>query len=384
MPKHVEGEARMTNTRSTLLEGEILQQADVLREVMQQRSSAVEEIVQRCLDHKARDWVVTGAGDSLFAGMCAEVWFAEAVGIPLRAIHALHFSRYLYKSVNDQSVVFALSYSGNTARVVEAATAAKSRGATVIAITASADSRLVEIADCWLPNDALNERSNCRTSSFQAACYLLRMVADQVARVSGASPLPSASNLPEAVHDLATGAKEPVRRIVAALPDGLTFTVIGGGYAYPIAQYGSAKLYEAATIPAHVSELEQFVHCEIFPVTTASCVVITAPTGSSHQRAVEVAEGLKELGAISIGISDDPDFAEHCVHSVALPPGWDESFTPFLAAIPHQYFGLYWALRLGENADLVSNKKVNRPLIERAAQWGIDDYAADIYTTSVR
>ncbi len=373
----------MTNTGPTLLEGEILQQADVLREVMHQRTSTVEEIVQHCLDREARDWVVTGAGDSLFAGMCAEVWFAEAVGIPLRAIHGLHFSRYLYKSVHDRSIVFVLSYSGNTARVVEAATAAKSRGATVIAITASADSRLVSIADYWLPNDALHERSNCRTGSFQAACFLLRTVADQLARVSGAALWPSASNLPGAVQNLATSAKEPVRRIVDALPDGLTFTVIGGGYAYPVAQYGSAKLYEAATIPAHVSELEQFVHCEIFPVTPRSCVVITAPTGASYQRAVEVADGLEELGALSIGISDDPKFAEHCTYGVALPPGWDESFTPFLAVIPHQYFALYWALRRGENADLVSNKKVNRPLIERSAQWSIDDYAANIQATGV-
>jgi glucosamine 6-phosphate synthetase-like amidotransferase/phosphosugar isomerase protein len=150
-----------------------------------------------------------------------------------------------------------------------------------------------------------------------------------------------------------------------------------------MAQYGSAKLYEAATIPAHVAELEQFVHCEIFPVTQRSCVVITAPIGASYQRAVEVADGLKELGAISIGISDDPGFAEHCTHGIALPPGWDESFSPFLAAIPHQYFALYWALRLGENADLVSNKKVNRPLIERSAQWSMDDYAANIQATGV-
>ncbi|GAC1524350.1 MAG: hypothetical protein NVS2B16_32840 [Chloroflexota bacterium] len=243
----------MPDKQSTLLEVEIVHQADVMQEVLRQRPSTVEEIVRHCLDREPTDWIVTGAGDSLFAGMCAEVWFAEAAGVPLRAIHALHFSRYLYKSVTSRSVVFALSYSGNTARVVEAAVAAKSRGATVIAITVSADSRLVKIADYWLPNDAENERSNCRTSSFQAACLLLRMVADRVAQLSGSRPLPSPDGLPTAVRDLATSAKEPVRRIVDELPDDLTFTVIGGGYAYPIAQYGSAKLYEAATIPAHVA-----------------------------------------------------------------------------------------------------------------------------------
>lgn len=359
---------------STLLQGEILGQGDVLEQVLRRRPAQVEDLVRHCLAREPRDWVVTGCGDSFFAGMCAEVWFADAAAIPLRAIHALHFSRYLYKSVNARSIVFALSYSGNTARVVEAAVAARSQGAMVVAITANPDSRLVEVADLWLPNDADNERSNCRTGSFAAACLLLRMVADRVAGTSGLPPLPSAQDLPEVVRILSREAADPVRHIVDALPDGLSFTVIGGGYSYPTAQYGVAKLYEAATIPGHAAELEQFVHCEIFPVGATWCIMLTAPRGPSYQRAVEIADGLRELQAITIGISDDAEFADHCTHSVALPAGQPESLMPFLASIPYQYFGLYWALRLGENPDLVSNKRVNRPLIERSQQWTAMDY----------
>lgn len=374
----------MADDVSTFLAKEILQQGDVLRTVLQQRPTSVEEIVQCCRMLGITDWVVTGCGDSLFAGMCAEVWFPAAAGIPLRAIHALHFSRFLYKGVNRHSVVFALSYSGNTARVVEAAVAAKSRAATVVAITANADSRLVEIADYWLPNDAVGERSNCRTSSFQAACLLLRMVAVQGAALSGSASLPSPEGLPDAVEELSRDVAVSVRRIVDKLPDGLSFTVIGGGYGYPIAHYGAAKLYEAATIPAHVAELEQFVHCEIFTIGPTSCVVIIAPDGPSYRRAVEVADGLRELRAITIGISDDPAFGEHCTYLVALPDGWDESLLSFLACVPLQYFGLYWALRLGENADLVSNKKVNRPLIERSEQWDADSYRVGRHAASAQ
>ncbi|HEX6509424.1 MAG TPA: SIS domain-containing protein [Chloroflexota bacterium] len=359
---------------STFLEEEIVGQGDVLEAVLQRRPAEVDEVVASCLAREPRDWVVTGCGDSLFAGLCAEVWFANAAATPLRAIHALHFSRYLYKSVNQHSIVFALSYSGNTARAVEAAVAAKSQGAMVVAITANADSRLVEIADLWLPNDAEHERSNCRTGSFAAAALLLRMVADRVAAASGLSPLPPPDGLPQVVRELSWNAAQPVRRIVDALPDGLSFTVIGSGYSYPVVQYGSAKLYEAATIPAHVSELEQFVHCEIFPVGATSCVMLTAPRGPSSERAVEIAGGLRELGAITIGITDDPELAGQCTYSVSIPEGCQESLMPFLATIPFQYFGLYWALRLGDNPDLVSNKRVNRPLIERSAQWTAADY----------
>jgi glutamine---fructose-6-phosphate transaminase (isomerizing) len=362
------------DVQESLLAAEILLQGDTLNDVLAQRVGAVTEMMRACAASGGRDWVVTGCGDSLFAGMCAEVWFPSAAGVPLRAIHALHFSRYLYRGAGADSVVFALSYSGNTARVVEAAVAAKSQGATVVAITANSSSRLVEVADYFLPNDAIGEQSNCRTASFQAACMLLRLAAGALGEITAASPWAQPAGIPQTVRAFAAECGPYVKRIVDSLPDGLSFTSIGGGYCYPISCYGAAKLYEAASIPAHSSELEQFVHCEIFPVGDRSCVVITAPRGASYRRAVEVADGLKQLEAVSIGVSDNPEFAEHCSHFVQLPDGWDESLTPFFACVPHQYLALYLALRAGENPDLVSNKWVNRPLIERSEQWSDVEY----------
>jgi glucosamine--fructose-6-phosphate aminotransferase (isomerizing) len=368
------GEMTAGNEQQPLLASEILLQGDTLQDVLRQRVGAVTETVQALARDGYRDWVVTGCGDSLFAGMCAEVWFPRAAGVPLRAIHALHFSRYLYRGTGPGSAVFALSYSGNTARVVEAAVAAKSRGAAVVAVTANSASRLVELADYFLPNDAISERSNCRTASFQAACMLLRLSAAALGETRRAQPMAQPAGLPDAVRSFALECGPNANRIVQALPDGLTFTSIGGGYSYPISCYGAAKLYEAATVPAHSSELEQFVHCEIFPVDNRSCVVITAPRGASFRRAVEVADGLTQLEAVTVGISDEPGFAQHCRHFIQLPQGWDESLIPFLACVPHQYLALYLALRAGDDPDLVSNKWVNRPLIERSEQWAEVDY----------
>jgi glutamine---fructose-6-phosphate transaminase (isomerizing) len=357
-------------TYETLLAAEIPQQGDLLRQVFVSRAETVRNIVRVAGEREPTSWVVTGCGDSLFAGMCAEYWFAELERLPLRAIHALAFSRYLYRGVDNGSLVFAVSFSGSTARVVEAALAAKSRGAAVVAVTANPDSRLVEVADWWLPNDALAERSNARTLSFQAACGLLHLVAAEVA--DGGRP--QASRIAGAVDTVVGASAEQMKRIVASLRDELDYTVIGGGYGYPLACYGAAKLYEAATIPAHAAELEQFIHCEIFTITSSSCVVLVAPQGASYARAVEVAAGLRELGAITIGISDEQDFGELCSHFVRLPAGLAESDIPYVAAVPLQYLALELALRRGENPDLVANKRVNRPLIESRLAWSESDY----------
>jgi glutamine---fructose-6-phosphate transaminase (isomerizing) len=365
--------AKPLTAAETLLAAEIPQQADLLRTVMTSRAQQVKDVINAVLERSPSRWVVTGCGDSLFAGMCAEYWLAELAGLPLRAIHALAFSRYLYRSVDERSVVFAVSYSGTTQRVIEAARAARSRGAAVVAITANESSPLVELADWWLPNDALSERSNCRTLSFQAACALLHLSA---AEIAGQPPF-QAERIAAAVEATALEAAEPIRSIVAALPeDGLDHTVIGGGFGHPLACYGAAKLYEAATIPAHAAELEQFIHCEIFPISRLSCVTLIAPGGPSYARALEVADGLKELGASTIGISDEPELGRRCTHFVALPAGLRESELPYVAAVPLQYLALHLALRKGENPDLVANKRVNRPLIESPASWSQQDYEA--------
>lgn len=356
--------------KQTFLEAEIPQQGDLLRDVLTSRVETVRAVARAASERGPTSWVVTGCGDSLFAGMCAEYWFAELGRLPLRAIHALAFSRYLYRGIDSGSVVFAVSFSGSTARVVEAAVAAKSRGAAVVAVTADPDSRLVELADWWLPNDALAERSNCRTLSFQAASALLHLVAAEVAEVAPPRTSAIAAAVDSAVGD---GARQ-LPQIVASLPAGLEFTVIGGGFGFPLACYGAAKLYEAATIPAHAAELEQFIHCEIFPVSSASCVVLIAPQGASYPRAVEVARGLRELGAVTIGISDEPELGELCTHFVQLPAGLGESELPYATAVPLQYLALELALRRGENPDLVANKRVNRPLIESPLAWTAADY----------
>jgi glutamine---fructose-6-phosphate transaminase (isomerizing) len=363
-------------TPPSALEREIAQQGHLLEHVRAARREDVEALLERIASPGTRRWAVTGAGDSLFAGMCAQYWFAQAAGLPLDAHHALAYSRYLYRASDEDSVVFAVSYSGTTVRVVEAARAAKSRGATVIAITANGDSPLVELADAWLPNDAVDERSNTRTMSFQVTALLLRIVTDVVAERLGAPGLPSLEGIGAAVDALVASSAAEVSAAVDALPEQLTWIVVGGGCGHPTGAYGAAKLYEAATLTAHSAELEQFIHCEIFPVTGASAIVLLAPRGASHARAVELADGLRELGARTIGVSDNPAFAAHTEHFVALPDGWAESEIPFLGVVPLQWLALRLAERRGENPDLVANKAVNRPLIESPLQWESADYTA--------
>lgn len=361
--------------RTTFLEQEIPQQGLVLRRAATHLATPVEEVLAAAASRDCDDWVVTGCGDSFFAGSCAEVWFAQVAHRRLRAVHAMHLARYLYEGLGPRSVVLAVSHSGTTARVLEAARAARSRGAYVVAVTANADSELAEVADAWVDNSVRAERSNTRTASFQAVSLLMRRLAQGLAG-EGGPLLTSPAALADAVDAYIQPARAEVAALEAALLTGEHWIFVGAGHGYAVAQYGMAKMYEAATLAAHVVELEQMVHCEIFTVRPGTVVVVVSPRGRALSRARELVAGLSQLGATTVAVTDDEALASAATVALRLPSGVDEQDLPFLGVVPLQWLALRVALARGEDPDLVANKAVNRPLIDLSEQWDAAAYAA--------
>ncbi len=371
--------AIFADTRASWLEREIPRQGAVLRRAAQTFAGPVDRVVREALTRGADDWVVTGCGDSLFAGLCAEVWFAQGAGRRLRAVPAMELSRYLYEALTPRSVVLAVSHSGNTARVVEAARAASSRGAYVVAVTANPDSELVRTASSWIDNSVHDERSNCRTASYQAVTALMRMLAERVAQETGRGSARPVVVPAAAVAAFAEDARSQVDTLDDALLCGDHWIFSGAGLGHAAAQYGMAKMYEAATVPAHVSELEQMIHCEIFTVRPGTTVVVICPRGRALSRALELADGLARLRATALAITDDDELADRCTAAVRLPAMLEEDL-PFLAALPLQWLALRVALSRGQDPDLVANKHVNRPLIDNSRQWR-DEYQEEVNGT---
>ncbi|MDQ6679598.1 MAG: SIS domain-containing protein [Pseudomonadota bacterium] len=355
----------------SLLEQEIPLQPEVLRRAADSFTAPIAELLDSLADRGVDDWVVTGCGDSLFAGICAEVWFARLAGRRLRAVPAMQLSRETYESLTPRSVVFAVSHSGSTARVVEAARAARSRGAFVAAVTASPASELARSADFWIDNSVRDERSNCRTVSFQAVCLLMRMLAQALAARAGR---PVRSLDPSLLKPYIAESRRQVDQLSDRALSGEHWIFTGSGLGLAAAEYGMAKAYEAATLAAHSVELEQFIHCEIFTVRPGTNVVLICPAGRASSRAIELATSLARLRAVTIAVTDDDQLAEAATYALRLPEGMHEDDLPFIAILPLQWLALRLALYRGENPDLVANKWVNRPLIDDSVQWGPEMY----------
>lgn len=265
----------------SLLEQEIPTQPLALRQASGYFARPVSELIAALSGRDVDDWVVTGCGDSLFAGICAEAWFARLAGRRLRAVQAMQLSRETYRSLTPHSVVLAVSHSCTTARVL-AARAARSRGAFVVAVTANAGSELALGADLWIDNSVRDERSNCRTASFQATSLLMRTLAEKLGTQDGTS---GRSFDPALLEPYNYESRQQIAEIEDVSLAGSHWISTGSGLGLGVGEYGMAKAYEAASLPAHSVEMEQFIHCEIF--TVRGCIYDAYETPLRHRPSPE-------------------------------------------------------------------------------------------------
>lgn len=364
-----------------LLPGEVALQPDVIRSVLSEVEPLLPAISEAILDGGIRDVVMTGCGDSLFSAMAASfafLRFSRRLTVPL---HALEYSRAVHRSSGPETLVCALSYSGETRRTVEAAIAARNAGAMLLGISADREGSIAQLSHHFLPNVSRAERSNCRTGSFQAAYLALVLLGAHTAHRTGSLGAVVLEEVRRQISALADAAEryiEPAhelgRQAAERTTKAGTVYFIGGGEAHAVALYGSAKLYETSSLPAVPQETEQFAHCEIFSLERDSVVVVIALRGPFYQRAVEVADAVRLIGAQVIGVSDDPGFDDHADLLLEVPTGDFEPFSTSLSVIPLQWLAFHDAVARGSDPDQVRHKAVNSPLIRQCPIWSAADY----------
>lgn len=362
---------------------EIRLQPDVIRRVVEVVDPLVEPVARDIVDGGLRDIVMTGCGDSLFSAMAAAFSFLRLSGRLTVPMHALEYARAFYRTSGPHTLLTALSYSGETRRTLEAAIAARSRDAYVLAVTVDETGSLGRQAHHVLPNVSPREaeRSNCRTGSFQAAYLALVLLAGHVAAAGDPAGSALLAALRDEIRTLADAMESSMDELQSAgraaseeLRTAGTIYYLGGGEAFAGALYGAAKLYETSSLPAVPQETEQFAHCEIFSLEPDSVIVVMALRGPFYERAVEVADASRRIGARVIGVSNDPAFADHADLPIGIGTGGFDDLAASLAIVPLQWLAVYDAVRRGEDPDLVRHKAVNSPLIRQAPIWEAEQY----------
>jgi glucosamine--fructose-6-phosphate aminotransferase (isomerizing) len=282
-------------------------------------------------------------------------------GIPAEVDLASEF-RYRDAIVGPETLIIAVSQSGETADTIGAVKAARLKGCPILAITNVVGSALAREATGVLQMHAGPEIGVASTKAFATmitAAYLLGL---WLGRQRGAL---TAEDVKKRIHDLVEIPRlvektleldNQIAGLARHLSQATDFLYLGRGVQFPIALEGALKLKEISYIHAEGYAGGEMKHGPIALIADGLPVVALVPRDSSYERMLGNMEEVRARDGQLIAIChpDDRAAASKAHHVIEVPP-CAELLAPLLTVIPLQLLAYHVAVRRGCDVDQPRN-----------------------------
>ena len=298
--------------------------------------------------------VLTGCGDSYFAGLATRLAFERVAGIRCRATEALELTRYESRYVRrtPPPLLVAVSYSGEVGRTIEAAATGAGFGWRTVALTGRPDGRLARAVSQPVLMRVPTLGFSPGTSTYVAMITALFVLAAELARARGRRDAADAldegiARVPTQARATLEAAEEPARAAAELIAASPVTTFIGAGPSRATAAFGAAKLFEGPQRYGVDQDLEEWAHEQYFISGPSTPVVVVATSGASRDRAAELLAEMAFVGVPTVVVTDDPT-----APSIHLPvaAGADEAISPLLTCLPLAQVGFFVSDILGTQA----------------------------------
>ncbi|HXY74790.1 MAG TPA: isomerizing glutamine--fructose-6-phosphate transaminase, partial [Dehalococcoidales bacterium] len=225
---------------------EIYEQPEAIELALRQNTETLQQMAQELL--KAPQVVFTACGTSRYAALIGRYAFSKIAYKFSEVVMASEFE-YFADSVNSNTIVLAVSQSGETADVLDGVKLAKSRGAKVFSIVNFETSTLARMSDRILTLNCGHEIGVAATKSFMAQLTVLYTLAFTMAGTlnEGSRKLLQISK--QINSNLKTNGNELIH-IAEELKRHKDFYYIARGINFAVAGEGALKLKEIAYVHA--------------------------------------------------------------------------------------------------------------------------------------
>jgi glucosamine--fructose-6-phosphate aminotransferase (isomerizing) len=294
--------------------------------------------------------VLVGCGTAGNAALAGSYFLDRLCGRDAVDIPASEF-RYRSRSLDADTLVIAMSQSGETVDVLEAVAAARARGARLAAIVNTPNSTLDRTVETRVRLRAGVEQCVLATKSYTAKLATLLMTAFALNDRwdDGAAAVRHAADAVDSL--LQPQARAHMQEIAGRLSAAHHLFVIGRGVHYPSALEAALKIKEVSYIHAEGFAGGELKHGVIALVAPGTPCLVFAPDDETRTDVLSGAAELRSRGGhiIGIGSTPDPVFADF----VAIPDTGVS--TPIVEAVPGQLFGYFAALARGNDPDRPRN-----------------------------
>ena len=260
----------------------------------------------------------------------------------------------------SDSVVIALSQSGETPDVVEYVKRARKKGAFTVAITNGAESNLADAADATLALAAGPERAVAASKTFLNTLAALAWVAAGAAERGN-----EISEGLRRVSDQLSEALEPLEQAVSNVAMAFAYVgrmyVIGRGIEFGTAREVALKLTETCRVAAEPLTATDLAHGPIAALDSMFPVWTIASRDASLPAVLEAAARVREAGATVVASGNAAHEIEGAAYALPVPEPPHPILSPLLSVVPGQLFAGALAHAKGLDADYpVGLSKVTR------------------------
>jgi glutamine---fructose-6-phosphate transaminase (isomerizing) len=304
--------------------------------------------------------ILTGCGTSWHSALVGEYLIEELARIPVSVEYASEL-RYRNPPIENNTLVFGITQSGETADTLAALRETKRKGHRTLAICNVVASSIAQAADGGVYLHAGPEIGVASTKAYTSQCCVLTMLALYFGRMRhlsferGKEIIEELRRLPTAVEKALT-CDAQVREVAKKYQHARNVLYLGRQFNFPTALEGALKLKEISYIHAEGYPAAEMKHGPIALVDEATPSVFIIPHGTTYDKVMANMEEVKARGGpvIAIASHDDPNISS-IADDVIRVPHVPEYLQPIVTVVPLQLLSYHIALLRGCDVDKPRN-----------------------------
>ncbi len=304
--------------------------------------------------------VMTGCGTSWHAALVGEYQVEAIARLPVEVEYASEL-RYRNPPIDNNTLFFAITQSGETADTLAALREMKRKGCPTLGICNVVGSTIAQEAEGGLYLHAGPEIGVASTKAFSSQCVVLAMLALYFGRLrhlsssAGMKILDELQELPDMVRRALT-CNQQVQRIAQRYADCNNFLYLGRQFNFPTALEGALKLKEISYIHAEGYPAAEMKHGPIALVDAHTPSVFLIPRGQVYDKVISNLQEIKARGGPVIAVVCEGDTtAAKLADDVIEVPSVEEYLQPIVTVIPLQLLAYHIAVARGCDVDKPRN-----------------------------
>lgn len=304
--------------------------------------------------------VITACGTSWHAGLVGEYLLEEFAHIPTEVEYASEF-RYRNAPIEKNTLVLAITQSGETADTLAGLRESKRRGHPVLAICNVVGSTIAREANGGIYLHAGPEIGVASTKAFTSQVTVLILLSLLMGRIRmlpnqrAMKLIAALEKIPAQIESILQQ-NDRIKQIAERYAECDDFFFLGRQYNFPVALEGALKLKEISYIHAEGYPAAEMKHGPIAMIDEKTPSVFLIPKDTLYEKTISNLQEIKaRKGPIVAIASEGDDHIAKEVQDVLYVPETVEPLFPLLGVIPLQLLAYHIAVLRGCDVDKPRN-----------------------------